>query len=482
MSMKNSYNGKISFGEKVGYSLGDLAANLVFQMIMIYQLKFYTDVFGLNGAIAGSVLLVAPMVSAFADPIVGILTDRTNTRWGKYRPWILASALPFCLFYILAFHRPDIQDKTLLAVYAAVSYVLLLMMYSFNNTPYASLGGVMTADIKERTSINTVRFVASTIAQFAVQGFTLPLIDRLGGSDASLGWSRTILLFAFIAFICLLITFFTTKERIAQPPQQKSSVREDVRETFGNVSWRVMFVLCLAVYTSLAMFGSSMNFYFQSYLDQHSLYELLHGLGLADTEREAYSAGFSLFNILNAVMQFVGVVFLSGWLAGKLGKKTVYIVCLSLTVLFQALFYLPSPDNVVMVYVLCILKSLSYAPTIPLMWAMVADVADYMEYLNRRRATGFCFSGIMFALKMGLGFGGALSGILLSAFGYVSGGTAMQSSGAVEGIRLVSSIVPAVVYGIALASVLFYPITKRFNEKMQAELAVRRKSAEGQGE
>ena len=490
MSTKNSYNGKISFGEKVGYSLGDLAANLVFQMIMIYQLKFYTDVFGLNGAIAGSVLLVAPMVSAFADPIVGILTDRTNTRWGKYRPWILASALPFCLFYILAFHRPDIQDKTLLAVYAAVSYVLLLMMYSFNNTPYASLGGVMTADIKERTSINTVRFVASTIAQFAVQGFTLPLIDRLRRQkinqlnriyDASRGWSRTILLFAFIAFICLLITFFTTKERIAQPPQQKSSVREDVRETFGNVSWRVMFVLCLAVYTSLAMFGSSMNFYFQSYLDQHSLYELLHGLGLADTEREAYSAGFSLFNILNAVMQFVGVVFISGWLAGKLGKKTVYIVCLSLTVLFQALFYLPSPDNVVMVYVLCILKSLSYAPTIPLMWAMVADVADYMEYLNRRRATGFCFSGIMFALKMGLGFGGALSGILLSAFGYVSGGTAMQSSGAVEGIRLVSSIVPAVVYGIALASVLFYPITKRFNEKMQAELAVRRKSAEGQG-
>lgn len=253
--------------------MGDLAANLVFQMIMIYQLKFYTDVFGLNGAIAGSVLLVAPMVSAFADPIVGILTDRTSTRWGKYRPWILASALPFCLFYILAFHRPDIQDKTLLAVYAAVSYVLLLMMYSFNNTPYASLGGVMTANIKERTSINTVRFVASTIAQFAVQGFTLPLIDRLGGSDASRGWSRTILLFAFIAFICLLITFFTTRERIAQPPQQKASVKEDVKETFGNVSWRVMFVLCLAVYTSLAMFGSSMNFYFQSYLDQRSLYE-----------------------------------------------------------------------------------------------------------------------------------------------------------------------------------------------------------------
>lgn len=143
---------KITFGEKVGYSLGDVAANLVFQMMMIYQLKFYTDVFGLSGAVAGGVLLVAPMASAFADPLVGLITDRTSTRWGKYRPWLLWTAVPFCTFYVLAFNNPGIEDKGLLAVYATVSYVLLLAMYSFNNTPYASLGGVMTSDIRERTS------------------------------------------------------------------------------------------------------------------------------------------------------------------------------------------------------------------------------------------------------------------------------------------------------------------------------------------
>lgn len=471
---------KITFGEKVGYSLGDVAANLVFQMMMIYQLKFYTDVFGLSGAVAGGVLLVAPMASAFADPLVGLITDRTSTRWGKYRPWLLWTAVPFCTFYVLAFNNPGIEDKGLLAVYATVSYVLLLAMYSFNNTPYASLGGVMTSDIRERTSINSIRFIASTVAQFVVQGFTLPLVARLGGSNASLGWSRTILIFALLAFVLLVVCFLSTRERIAPPPRQQKSVRRDIRETFGSVSWRAMFFLCFSLYIALAVCGSAMNFYFQSYLDRHSLFEFLRSLHLASHEGEAYSVGFSLFNIVNAVVQFFGVMFLSGRLADRYGKKTVYMVCLSLTVLLQGLFFLPGATDVKSVYLLCFLKSLAYAPTIPLMWAMVADVADHIEYLNHRRATGFCFSGVMFALKLGLGFGGALAGLLLSFFGYVPGGVAVQGETAVQGIRLVASIVPAALFCIGLAALAFYPITMRYNENMQAELASRRLRA-GEG-
>jgi GPH family glycoside/pentoside/hexuronide:cation symporter len=466
---------KISWREKVGYSLGDMAANLVFQMMMIYQLKFYTDVFGLTGAVAGGVLLVAPMVSAFADPLVGIITDRTTTRWGKYRPWLIWTAVPFCVFYLLAFNNPGIEDKRLLAIYATVSYVLLLAMYSFNNTPYASLGGVMTSDIKDRTSINSIRFVASTIAQFVVQGFTLPLVSRLGGSNASRGWSLTILLFALVAFVLLVICFLSTRERIAPPIHQQRSIRCDVKETFGSVSWRAMFFLCFSIYIALSMSGSAMNFYFQSYLDQHSLYEFLHGLHLTNRPEEAYAVGFSLFNIINAAVQFVGVLLLANYLANRYGKKTVYAVGLALTVLLQGMFYLPGATDVRSVYVICFLKSLAYAPTIPLLWAMVADVADHMEYLNHRRATGFCFSGIMFALKMGLGFGGALSGLLLSLFGYVSGGMAIQSREAVYGIRLVSSLIPAALFCIGLAALAFYPITMRYNENMQAELADRRR-------
>lgn len=228
-------NPKISMREKVGYSLGDVAANLVFQMMMIFQLKFYTDIFGLDGAVAGSVLLIARVADAFIDPLAGILSDRTQTRWGKYRPWVLWTALPFCVFYVLAFYNPGIEDKTMVAVYATVSYVLLMTMYSFNNTPYSSLGGVMTGDIKERTSITSIRFVGSTIAQFVVQGLTLPLVSRFGNGDDRMGWFYTVSLYAAVAFVCLVVAFWSSRERITPPPQQEMNIRRDVSDLLGNV-------------------------------------------------------------------------------------------------------------------------------------------------------------------------------------------------------------------------------------------------------
>ena len=208
----NTQSQKVSMAEKIGYSLGDCSANLVFQMMMIYQTKFYTDIFGLEGAIAGTVMLVARITDAFVDPTVGLLSDRTKTRFGKYRPWVLWTALPFMVFYVLAFYNPGIEDKGLVALYATLSYTLLMSLYSFNNTPYASLGGVMSGDIKERTSITSIRFVAATIAQFVVQGLTLPLVSKFSdGGDKAHGWLCTISLFACIGFVFLVITFFSTR-------------------------------------------------------------------------------------------------------------------------------------------------------------------------------------------------------------------------------------------------------------------------------
>lgn len=493
--MKEYASQKVSLGEKIGYSLGDVSANLVFQMMMIFQLKFYTDVFGLDGAIAGSVLLIARIVDAFVDPMVGIISDRTNTRWGKYRPWVLWTALPFSVFYVLAFYNPGIEDKGLVALYATISYILLMVMYSFNNTPYSSLGGVMTGDIKERTSITAIRFIGATIAQFVVQGLTLPLVNKFGQGDQQHGWLCTIGLFAAIAFVFLVIAFFSARERIAPPPAQESNLKEDIKDTVSNVPWRAMFTLTLFVFITLAMWGSAMNFYFQYDVDQKSLYDFLDTLGLADpaheqtgawasvlgafnliahTESDAYSIGFSLFNMVGAIVQFIGVICLSEYLANKYGKKQTFIVCLSLTAVFTAMFYLPSPADVELMFVLCVLKSLAYAPTVPLLWAMIGDVADHVEYVNHRRATGFCFSGVVFALKAGLGLGGAFAGLILSGFGYVAGNVTVQSESAMEGIRLVSSVVPAILFGIGVVALFFYPITKKFNENMQAELAARR--------
>ena len=475
--MRELASQKVSFGEKLGYSLGDAAANLVFQMMMIFQLKFYTDVFGLDGAIAGSVLMIASISAIIVDPAVGILADRTNTRWGKFRPWMIWTAIPFCLFYMLAFYNPGITEKATVATYATISYVLLMTVYSFNNIPYTSLGGVITSDIHERTEITTIRFVVVTIAQFVVQGLTLPLVDHFSeGSTLQHGWITTISIFAAIAFVFFIVTFMVSKERISPPPAQKVNIKEDIKNTVSNVSWNSMALLTFALFITLAMWGSAMNFYFQYNVDQKSLYDFL-SIFITLEEDDAYSMGFSAFNMMGAVVQFMGVICLSRYLANKHGKKKTFIVCLSLTAFFTAMFYIPSPTDVSLMFVLNFLRSLAYAPTSPLLWAMIGDVADHIEYENHRRATGFCFSGIVLALKLGLGFGGAIAGIIISMFGYVSGNVSIQNESATEGIRLVSSLVPALLFCVGVMALYFYPISKEYNENMQAELAARRRRA-----
>ena len=496
----NNMNQKISISEKIGYSLGDCSANLVFQMMMIYQTKFYTDVFGLEGAIAGSVMLIARIVDAFVDPTVGILSDKTQTRWGKYRPWILWTALPFMVFYVLAFYNPGIEDKSLVAVYATISYTLLMTLYSFNNPPYASLGGVMTSDIKERNSITSIRFVAATIAQFIVQGLTLPLVGKFAGAngDKGHGWLCTISLFAAIGFIFFIITFFSARERITPPASQKTDTRKDIRDVFHSIPWRAMFILTLFLFTTLAMWGSAMNYYFENYVDANALYTFLDKLGLVAVEanasfsynilnafglivnspEKAYEVGFGVFNMVGALVQFFGVILLSSFLANRYGKKRVFIFCLTLTAIFTALFYFPNETDIETMFVLNFLKSLAYAPTVPLLWAMIADVADHSEYVNYRRATGFVFAGVVFALKAGLGIGGAILGFLLSGFGYVSGAGTAQTESAIHGIILSSSLIPAATFFIGVIALYFYPITKAYNEEMQAELTERRKQTD----
>lgn len=493
--MSTIQNQKVTLTEKIGYGLGDCSANLVFQMMMIYQTKFYTDIFGLEGAIAGTVMLVARIVDAFVDPTVGILSDRTNSRWGKYRPWVLWTALPFMVFYVLAFYNPGIEDKGLVALYATISYTLLMTMYSFNNTPYSSLGGVMSADIKERTSITSIRFIFSTIAQFVVQGLTLPLVSKFSdGGDKAHGWLCTISLFAIIGFIFLVTVFFSAKERITPPAGQKNNTRQDIKDVLSSLPWRAMFVLTLFVFITLAMWGGAMNYYFENYVDAGALYAFLDKLGLVATEAQdsigysilnafglivsspdkAYEVGFGVFNMLGALVQFFGVILLSEYLANKYGKKQTFIVCLTLTAIFTAMFYFPAKDNIGFMFVLNFLKSLAYAPTVPLLWAMIADVADHSEYVHYRRATGFVFAGVVFALKAGLGVGGAILGFLLSGFGYISGAGVAQSDSAIHGIILSSSLIPAATFFVGVIALFFYPITKKYNEKMQAELAERR--------
>lgn len=493
----NNTSVKVPLREKLGYSLGDSSANFVFQLMIIFQLPFYTDVFGITATAAGTILLIARGFDAFVDPIVGILSDRTNTKWGKYRPWILWTAIPFGLFFFLAFRTPDIGERAKI-IYAGITYTLLMSVYSFNNTPYSALHGVMTSDIKERTSISSIRFVFAMGAAFLVQGLTLPMVTKFGnGSEQDpIGWSKAIGVFAVLAVIFFIVTFFSTKERIKPPVDQKTSISQDIKDLLQNRPWIAMFILTLFIFITLAMWGSAMYYYFNYYVDKASLFNFLENFGLINVigethgwwhkfldafgliakadQSNVFSVGFSFFNMLGMLVQVIGVMTLSQPLALRFGKRNVFIVCLFLTTVFTALFMAVPPEKVGWAYVLNFLKSLSYAPTIPLLWAMMGDVADYSEYVNKRRATGFVFAGVVFALKAGLGLGGALCGWIIGAFGYVK--DIVPDESAILGIRLSGSLFPALTFFVSVVILFTYKITKSFNIKMQTELAERRKT------
>src|SRR5690242_571986 len=225
-----SYNPqqKLSFLEKAAYSGGDAAANFVFMTMILFQLNFYTDVFGLTAGAAAAILLLPRLWDAFFDPVMGILADRTRTRWGKFRPWVLWTAVPWAVVMVLAYTSPQGWSMGALIAYAAISNALLMTLYSMNNMPYSALGGVMTGDVDERTSLNSFRFVAVNIAQFVVGGFTLPLVAKFAaGHDRQYGWRMTMTIWAVLCLVLFLITFLTTKVRIKPTTEQTSSAKQD---------------------------------------------------------------------------------------------------------------------------------------------------------------------------------------------------------------------------------------------------------------
>ena len=485
---------KLSFKEKVGYSFGDAAANFVFQTMLIFQLGFYTDVFHISAAAAGTLLLVGRVWDAIFDPFMGVIADKTNTKWGKFRPWILWSAIPYALIFVLAFTTPNFSYTGKL-IYAYITYILLMTLYSVNNLPYSALSGVMTADVNERTTLSSYRFIFAMIAAFIVQGLTLPLVSKLGGGDNAIGWTYTISIFAFLSVIFFVITFLTTRERIKPDPAQKSNPKEDFKNLLKNKPWISMFILTLFLFITLALWGSAMFYYFTYYISKADLFNSLNSWGLVipsgtinlswwDSVLSAFgliivgdksnvtSVGFSLFNMSGQLFTIIGVL-CSKWLSSKFGKRNVYLVGLLFTSIFTALFIFIPSDSINTIYFLNILKSLAYGPTIPLLWAMMGDVADYTEWVTGRRVTGIVFSAIVFALKAGLGLGGALCGWLLSLYGYIP--NVIQSDTALTGIKLTASIYPAITFFVGVVALFFYSISKKLNLQIQDELLERRK-------
>ncbi len=463
---------KLSVVEKVGYGLGDTAANFIFQTMVMFQLAFYTDTFGITAAAAGTLLVVVRVWDAIFDPVMGVVADRTNTRWGKFRPWVLWTAVPFGIMGFLAFMTPDLSPGGKL-VYAYVTYIGLMMVYSANNLPYSALSGVMTGDLGERTSLSSYRFVCAMTAQLVIQGLALPMVHYFGQGDSARGYQYTIGLFSALAVVLFVITFATTKERIQPPPGQRVPVSQHFADLLGNGPWLAMFVLTLVLFITLAMRGSVVPYYFTYYVDKASLASLLGRFGADVNDPSALvSFGFSAFNVLGTISTIVAIFF-SKSLATRYGKRDVFIAGLGGTVLFTAVFAVLPATAVAAMFASEMLRQFAYGFTIPLLWAMMADVADYSEWKTGRRATAVVFAAIVFALKAGLGFGGAITGFVLTGFGYVP--NVAQGASALDGIRYTMSVFPAITFAICAVCLVFYGIDKQCEIRMTTELADRRR-------
>jgi Na+/melibiose symporter-like transporter len=475
-----STSDKLSIIEKIGYSLGDLAANLVFQTLMTYLAYFYTDIYKLDANDATAIMFIVGIVAAFGfNPIVGAIADRTNSKWGKFRPWILWTAVPLGIISVLAFSTPDFSYKGKV-IYAVITYTLLLLLYAASNLPYSALSGVITGSMKERNSISSYRFVAVMFAQFFVQVFMLPIIIYAGEGDKAVGIEIVMTWLAVIGTVMLLITFLTTKERVVPTEAQKSTIWEDLSDLVKNKPWIIMLVLTTLTFVSLAMKGGSYVYYFENFIDASRLtsfinpvLEFLSSIGINFFGNDPVSAGFGLFNAGGIIFMIIGIG-LSKTLADKYGKRNVFGLFLLIATLFIIAFNFFESSAIELIFGAQILHGFFYGITIPLLWAMIADVADYSEWKNNRRATAIIFSAMMVGLKLGLTIGSSLVTKILDYYGYDANSLSGQASEAILGTKLLVSIFPAIPFLLGVGLLFFYEINKTMETQIELDLKQRR--------
>lgn len=508
-------NQKLSFIEKSGYSAADSAANFVFMTMILFQINFYTDTFGIKASAAAMILLWPKLWDAVVDPIVGVIADRTNSRWGKFRPWILFTAVPWFIVMILAYTTPIGWSTGMLIAYAAITNTLMMTIYSMNNMPYAALGGVMTADIGERAKLNSFRFVAVNAAQFIVGGVTLPLVAKFATirdpayptldplSPAAIaarqyGWRITMTIWAVLCLILFLVTFLTTKERVHAVTEEKSSPIQDFKDLLKNNPWKVMWAWTLVHFAILSFRGGALYNYYHHYADKASMFEVIQKLGLtapalvpgapkpggllewlgyvvhgdqnAANVPEVFN---SIVNMLGTGLIMITIVISPG-LAKRFGKKAVTVVGFALSAIGTLAFYFLTPTNTWGMLGLTALISIVYAPTIPLTWAIFADVADYSELKTGRRFTGMVFATIGFALKSGLALGQAsFLWVMILLFHYNN--KLPDANDALRGYRACSGIVVGILFVVCTILLSIYQLDKHKTIQMADELVERRK-------
>jgi GPH family glycoside/pentoside/hexuronide:cation symporter len=447
---------RLSFTEKLGYGLGDTASNFFFQVFNIFLLYYYTDIFGIDPALIGVMFIVTKVIDAISDPVMGLIADRTNSRWGKFRPYLLWGAIPYGVLGYAMFAGPDLSDSGKL-VYAYVTYTLMMLAYTVINIPYSALMGVISPSSLERTSVSSYRFVCAFSAAWLVGTFVTPLKTILGGGDEAQGFRLTMMIFAVISIALFWVTFATTRERV-KPMQEKSSLKLDFKAMLGNAPWLALFFAAIFTLMNVAVRNGAIMYYFKYYVgDDGTPIFLIF-------DKTAVFMSLGLFAMIAGIA-------CTKALAKRFDKRKLLIVLSFLNAVALAAFFVIPPDEYLLMVVVNALGTFIIGPTPALVWAMYADTADYGEWKSGRRTTGLVFSALQFAQKFGLAVGAGLSGIILSLFGFVA--NEAQSDLSITGIRLMFSIFPA---GLALAGVVavyFYPLEDTKVKEIEAELRSR---------
>lgn len=442
---------KLSVGEKVGYALGDMAANFIFQAMLALQLDFYTHTFGLTAAQAGTLFLVVGLGVACFNPVMGVIADRTTSKSGKFRPWLIWTAVPFGIISVLTFTTPQLSPGAKI-IYAWTTYILLRVIYTVNNVPYASLTAVMTQDPDERTSISSYRQIAANSAGFIIASLAIPMVKFFGRGDDARGYQLTMGLLSVLSVVFFIVSFFATKERIQPDPQQKTSLRRDLSDLFSNRPWVVLFLVTLFYFAAILVRGNVMLPYFRFVAGDVNLF--------------AWFSGFGLGSLLLGVACSTAV-------SVRVGKRTLFIASMALTGVFNVALYVIPPHATYVIIATEVLRQFSFGLSGPILWAMMGDVADYGEWKTGRRATGTVTAGVVFALWAGLALGGAIAGWFLSGYGLVSE-AAVQTTQARTGIVLTASIYAGLFFFAAATCLFFYPLTREKNQSIANELAERR--------
>lgn len=443
----------IKLKEKIGYGLGDMSSSMFWKLFGSYLMIFYTDVFGLPAAVVGTMFLITRLWDSVSDPLMGLIADRTNTRHGKFRPYILWGAIPFGIIGVLTFTTPDLDLRGKI-IYAYITYTLMMTAYTVVNVPYASLLGVMSPNSSDRNILSSFRMAFAYIGSFFALLMFMPMVnffsERItGNKSVEHGWIMAVAVFSVICIILFFLTFGLTRERV-KPIRTQSKASDDLKDLMRNKPWWLLLGAGVAALIFNSIRDGATVYYFKYYIQEESIRNI-----------SLFNFSFVLSGLYLAIGQIanlVGVI-LSAPLSNKIGKKNTYIGSMAIATILSVIFFWISKENLIWIFIFQVLISICAGSIFPLLWSMYADCADYSEYKTGNRATGLIFSSSSMSQKLGWAIGSALTGWLLAYFGFQA--NTAQNPETIQGIKMFMSLLPAIGTVLSVILISFYPLSEK---------------------